>query len=153
MLTMSQKNDLRKAQENRLNRILSGVIYNDTVDQHQKVMVDWFVNKYLPMPEWEKQEVRDQWDQYYKLCKQSVEAELLREIKVAAKDKNDKRVQELAQQARDMLKKGFVKIPEPSGYDPEIWDTSQWANDCRVLTHILNGESNDFDKKVSTNIY
>ena len=149
---MRQKSDTRLSQQERLSNIKNGVIYNGRVDQQQKVMVTWFINTYQPMPVWEKQEVRDEWDRYYKLCSQSTEAELFRGIKDAAKDKNDKRVQELSQQARDMLKKGFVKIPEPSGYDPDIWENSQWANDYRVLSHILK-EDAPISKAVTTSIY
>ena len=152
MLTMSQKNDIRASQQKRLDDIKNGVI-KDRIDHQQKTMVAWFINVYKPMPEWERQELQDQWDRYYKLCSESTEADLFRAIKTAAKEKNDNRVQELAQQARDMLKNGFMSIPKPTGYDPMIWDNAQWANDYRVLTHILKEDNTEFDRKVTANVF
>lgn len=152
MLTMSQKNDIRASQQKRLDDIKNGVI-KEKVDHQQKTMVTWFINVYKSMPEWEKQELQGQWDRYYKLCSESTEADLFRAIKMAAKDKDDNRVQELSKQARDMLKNGFVAIPKPAGYDPMIWDNSQWANDYRVLTHILKEDDTEFNRKVTNNVF
>lgn len=149
---MSQKNDIRASQQKRLDDIKNGVI-KEKVDHQQKTMVTWFINVYKSMPEWEKQELQGQWDRYYKLCSESTEADLFRAIKMAAKDKDDNRVQELSKQARDMLKNGFVAIPKPAGYDPMIWDNSQWANDYRVLTHILKEDDTEFNRKVTNNVF
>lgn len=149
---MSQKNDIRASQQKRLDDIKNGVI-KEKVDHQQKTMVTWFINVYKSMPEWEKQELQGQWDRYYKLCSESTEADLFRAIKMAAKDKDDNRVQELSKQARDMLKNGFVSIPKPAGYDPMIWDNSQWANDYRVLTHILKEDDTEFNRKVTNNVF
>lgn len=152
MLTMSQKNDIRASQQKRLDDIKNGVI-KDKVDHQQKTMVAWFINVYRPMPEWEKQELQDQWDRYYKLCSESTESDLFRAIKTAAKDKDDNRVQELSKQARDMLKNGFMAIPKPAGYDPMIWDNAQWASDYRMLTYILKEDNTEFDRKVTANVF
>lgn len=149
---MSQKNDIRASQQKRLDDIKNGVI-KEKVDHQQKTMVTWFINVYRPMPEWEKQELQDQWDRYYKLCSESTEADLFRAIKTAAKDKDDNRVQELSKQARDMLKNGFMAIPKPVGYDPMIWHNAQWASDYRMLTHILKEDDTEFDRKVTANVF
>lgn len=152
MLTNKQKSDAIASQRERLNDIKNGVVRGEVVPELKK-MVDWFIRVYQPMPAWEKQEVKDQWDRYFELCSQSVEAELFREIKTAAKKKDDNRVQELATQARQMLGKGITQIPLPSGYDPLLWENSQWANDYRILVHVLKEERSEFDQKVSANVY
>lgn len=139
---MSQQKQIKANKQNRLNEILAGKtsllsFKTGLVDVELKKQIDWFLNTYYPMPEWEKQELRAKWDKYYEQCADSVEAHLMTEMRKAMKEGNGEKFGELLKQARQMIKNGIVEIPKPSGYDPQIWDNSQWANDYRILKHEL----------------
>lgn len=136
MQTMKQKKEAIASKQARLDSILDGTYASrdGTVDQEFKKMVNWFVNVYYPMPEWEKQVVRTEWDKYYLECSLSPEAQRAFEAREALR-KND------VGGLRLVLEKPHTVVPieKPQGFDYAIWDNAQWAYEYRLLRFELNG--------------
>lgn len=143
MLTVRQKLDARRVQETRLIDLETGKTKFSDPNE-----IKWFINVYSKMPPYEKEEIQNQWNEYYRECAKSLEAQLLREIKDAYKT-DSVRFSSLVDQAHQMLKNGVLRIKRPSGYDPEIWNNAQWAHEWRMLKSQLKDE---FDQEVGEQV-
>lgn len=101
--------------------------------------IAWFENSYFRMPYQERIEHDASWNEYYKKCGKSVEAELFRAMAQACRAEDKDRIKELQKQAREMLQKGFVLITKPSGYDPQIWFNTDWCINYVACKRELEG--------------
>lgn len=105
--------------------------------------IAWFENSYFRMPYHERIEHDAAWNEYYKKCGQSVEAELFREMAQACGLKDTNRIKELKQQAREMLQNGIVLINKPSGYDPMVW----FNTDCFINYQACKKELDNLESE------
>lgn len=141
---MKQQNQVRESKQKRLNDIKQGNVRDVDPD-----MIKWFLNVYLPMPPWEKQVCKKDWDNYFEECAMSNEAMKTYEAREALRKGQ-------IELMREIIKRPIESKPitKPAGYDPEIWENAQWGHDYRVLTHELNGKrSNDVFDSLVGNTY
>lgn len=123
--------------EVRLGELRLGKYMNQT-DSGLSEKISYFSQNYWKIPEYEKQRIQADWDEYYKSCAESTENELFKAMRKAFKEKNMVRFKELQKQARQMLKNGISEINKPSGYDPMWWDMSDIGNQYKSLSIELD---------------
>ncbi len=97
----------------------------------------------------EKTVLAKKWDNYYKACDDSMEAELYRVCREALKKSDMEKVKELGSQARLMLVNGIADIAQPSDLDPYFLgrcdEVSQYQISKRVIEDAtLSGVSDLF---------
>lgn len=139
--------------QTRLHDLRSG-LYMGKINHDVKDKIMWFTQIFFKLPEVERQELRDAWNEYHKRCAETPESALYREMGNAFRDKNTKRIKELQKQARQMLKNGIETIDRPRGFDPLIWNNADWAINFRQVERELKfagiNDDGEFEQRTNT---
>jgi len=122
--------------------------------------IKWFQYRFFKMPPDERALIKSDWDKYYKSCQQSEEATnffLMRDaLDFGAMDV----VRENSAQSKEKLHSGFDQVKQPGGYDPEEWNTADWALAYRKaqmkiknLKEALNAQTGETSRNVEVSTW
>lgn len=115
---------------------LESGMYMGQVRPFIKNAIKYFQGVYWKLPEYERQEIERSWSEYHQACSQSPQAEVFRSLKNSIGTPEG---DEILKAVRKQLKEGVTdKISQPTKFNPNIWNFSDWASQYRSILFELD---------------